>query len=408
MTTTDSNVDLAGAVLGEQVQMQIPSLLEWITPTVEHLKERAVRYGVCDEKRGLKLSLVLHEALTNSVVHGNLGVSSRLKEEGDDAFARALAERGGDPAFNSRIVDINVDYDGDRCRWTLTDQGEGFDVDHVLRNDEPPEEAFLRPSGRGVLLMRAFMDEVHFEAGGRRVLLTMRRVCKKDQRQNPRVSVRRRVSLAPLHPDGSVDWGGLREGISQDLSEGGMSIFQKELARADRVVVGLEVDGRTLYVPAEVRHWRPTEAGLVELGCRFLPSTIEEETTQNIADLASVQGAVGALLRQHTSAPLAEEERRTHQRATYTARIELSGQATGPTFAFGRDLSRGGIAFITTAPVALEPLLLTLPVQNGQPLRVRAKVVRCAAVAAGFYDVGACFTGLAEEREGTQKSAYAG
>jgi anti-sigma regulatory factor (Ser/Thr protein kinase) len=406
MTATDSDVDLAGAVLGEQVQMQILSLLEWIAPTVEHLKDRAVRCGVCDEKRGHKLSLVLHEALTNSVVHGNLGVSSRLKEEGDDAFARALAERGGDPAFNSRIVDIDVDYDGDRCRWTLTDQGEGFDVERVLRNDEPPEEAFLRPSGRGVLLMRAFMDEVGFEAGGRRVLLTMRRTCKKDQRQHPRVPVRRRVRVAPLHPDGSVDWDGVREGVSQDLSEGGMSIFQKELARAGRVVLDLEVDGRTLYVPAEVRHCRPMETGLVELGCRFLFLTTEAEATQNIADVATVQDAVGALLRQHNNAPLAEEERRTHQRAMYTARIELSGQAaTGPTFAFGRDLSRGGIAFITTAPVALEPLLLTLPVKNGQPLRVRARVVRCSAVAEGFYDVGACFTGLAEEREGGEKSA---
>ena len=140
------------------------------------------------------------------------------------------------------------------------------------------------------------------------------------------------------------------------------------------------------------------ETGMVELGCRFLPSTNEEEATQNIADVASVQDAIGALLVQHNSEQLTQEERRTHQRAAYTARIELSGQAaTGPTFAFGRDLSRGGIAFITTAPVALAPLTLTLPVKNGEPLRVRARVVRCAAVAAGFYDVGACFTGLAEE-----------
>ncbi len=159
MTPTDSTVDLAGAVLSEQFQLQIPSLLEWIAPAVEHLKDRAVCCGVCDEKRGVKLSLVLHEALTNSVVHGNLGISSQLKEENDDAFARALAERGGDPAYNSRIVNIEVDYDGDRCRWSLTDQGNGFDVER--------SPAQRRTAGGGVFTAKRPRRNAHAGVHGR-------------------------------------------------------------------------------------------------------------------------------------------------------------------------------------------------------------------------------------------------
>ena len=79
--------------------------------------------------------------------------------------------------------------------------------------------------------------------------------------------------------------------------------------------------------------------------------------------------------------------------------------STDPTSAFARDLSLGGIAFITTAPVTLEMKLLTLPVKDGQPLRVRARVVRCAPVTEGIYDVGACFTALAGGRDGEELSA---
>ena len=119
---------------------------------------------------------------------------------------------------------------------------------------------------------------------------------------------------------------GVQEGISQDLSEGGISNLQKELARAGRIVLGLEVDGRTVYVPAEIRHCRPMESGIVELGCCFLPSTNEEEATQHIANVASVQDAIGALLLQHNTEQLTQEERRTHQRAAYGAnRVERPG-----------------------------------------------------------------------------------
>lgn len=394
MNPNDANVDLAGAVLAEQTRMEIPSLLEWISPTVERLRERAVQCGACDERRSMKLSVALHEALTNAVVHGNLGVPSRLKEQDDDAFARALAERGGDPAYSARMVSVGVDFDGDRCQWALTDQGDGFDVAGMLRDREPTEEDLLRPSGRGVVLMRAFLDEVRYEAGGRRVLLTMRRACRKDQRQYARVELRRRVRVAPVRADGTVDWDAVQEGVSQNLSEGGISLFQKELARAGRVVIGLEVGGQTLYFPAEVRRCSPAEGGLVELGCRFAPA---DEKAKDDGASAGVQEAVGEILRRQAGALASGDDRRGHPRASYTERIGLEGlTATDPTCAFARDLSRGGVAFITTAPVTLEMKLLILPAREGPPLRVRARVVRCNAVAEGIYDVGASFTALAE------------
>jgi anti-sigma regulatory factor (Ser/Thr protein kinase) len=385
---------LPAALLGEQFRLQIPSALHLIEPTVGFLRDRAVRSGVCEETRAPKLELALHEALTNSVVHGNLEVSSSLKEADNDAFAQALAERGGDPAYHSRSVTIGVDYDGERCRWSLTDEGRGFDIDAVLRRIEPTEENLLTPSGRGILMMRAFLDDVRFEAGGRRVVMTLRRSCKKEQRQHTRVAAQRSVRVAPIRADGSVDWDAAREGLMRDVSAGGIGFLQKDLARAERIIIGLDVDGRPVYFPAEVRHWKALDGGVMDIGCRFL-MTSPSKAQASLGERVRVQDAVAELLRQVETKELPSDERRAYPRVGYTARIGIEGPTiSDPSSAYARDLSGGGIAFITSAPVTLETKVLTLPAKGDTPLRIRARIVRCAPVAEGFYDVGARFEAL--------------
>src|SRR6516164_2240557 len=102
---------LPSAVAAEHTYLQIPSQPEWIAPTVEYLKDKAVLCGACHEARANKLMLALHEALTNSIVHGNLELTSDLKEHSDTAFAEALAERAADPHYSTRPVEVHVAYD---------------------------------------------------------------------------------------------------------------------------------------------------------------------------------------------------------------------------------------------------------------------------------------------------------
>ncbi|HEY7328789.1 MAG TPA: ATP-binding protein [Gemmataceae bacterium] len=165
---------LPSAVAAVRTYLQIPSQPEWIAPTVEYLKENAILCGVCHPARAKKLMLALHEALTNSVIHGNLELSSALKEQSESAFAEALAQRAADPHYGNRAVDVQVAYDHDRCQWILTDQGKGFDVECVLaRACSIDEKGRMPASGRGILLMRAFLDEVRYDLGGRRAILTL-------------------------------------------------------------------------------------------------------------------------------------------------------------------------------------------------------------------------------------------
>src|SRR3954452_12712935 len=90
--------DPATAVLADHCHLRIPSQPDWIGPTAEYLVQRALRCGAIGPAGEMKLTIALHEAVTNAVIHGNLGISSELKEHGGDAFFRAVKERLADPA----------------------------------------------------------------------------------------------------------------------------------------------------------------------------------------------------------------------------------------------------------------------------------------------------------------------
>ena len=60
---------LASRVVAERTHLTIPSLPNWIEPTVEYLRHKAVQCGACQPTRAGKLLVTLHEAITNAVVH---------------------------------------------------------------------------------------------------------------------------------------------------------------------------------------------------------------------------------------------------------------------------------------------------------------------------------------------------
>src|SRR5262249_17845431 len=63
-----------------------PSL---ISPLLGYLQDNLMRMQLCDEVGKLRVTVALREALLNAIEHGNLEVSSRLKET-DEAAYQAL------------------------------------------------------------------------------------------------------------------------------------------------------------------------------------------------------------------------------------------------------------------------------------------------------------------------------
>ena len=103
----------------------------------------------------LNVGLAVREAVINAMLHGNRK----------------------DPSLN---VDVRLSTDAERLTATISDEGNGFDRGTA---PDPTEEAnLLRNSGRGLLMMEAFVDSVQFRklpGGGTEVTLVKRLPAKK-------------------------------------------------------------------------------------------------------------------------------------------------------------------------------------------------------------------------------------
>jgi anti-sigma regulatory factor (Ser/Thr protein kinase) len=379
-------LDFAAAFVSDHCRLRIGSQPEWITLTVDFLIQRARQCGAVQPARANRLMIALHEALTNSVIHGNLGISSELKERGDQAFAEAVASRCADPAFASRVVEVQASYDGAVGRWVFRDQGAGFDFPgtlHRLENEEPDP---LQPSGRGLFLIRAFTDEMRYEEGGRKLTLTLRGDVEKRARM--RYPLAQTVRVAPINADGEVNWDASHEALARDISTHGISFLQSQLGGSTRVLITIPTAGEPISLPAEVRRWDQV-GDMVEVGCRFETPAAPQGSAWPVDPSSDALGRlVDRLARQQK--PL--EERRVAPRLPYTevVSVELPGQEAVRGFA--RNLSRAGIAFFTTISLPLDVVRLHLPATEEAPaISVRAQLVRCARLTDGFYDVAARF-----------------
>ncbi len=140
---------------------------------VNLLIENCDRFDLLDDRDRMRIQVALEEALLNSVVHGNLEVSSSLRELEGDLFEQTIAERKVIEPFRSRQVTLTANYTHTEARFTIRDEGPGFDVEKVRNPTE--DDAIALASGRGILLMRSFMDEVTYNSKGNEVSLLKRR-----------------------------------------------------------------------------------------------------------------------------------------------------------------------------------------------------------------------------------------
>jgi len=122
-----------------QLRLAMPSRFEELE-LVDSLMEALLGHVGCDQDERSNLALSVREALANAVLHGN----------------RLAADKSV-----SLEVTLEMTLDAGELRIQVSDEGAGFDPDAVP--DPLAPENLLKPTGRGILLMRNFMDEVSFE-----------------------------------------------------------------------------------------------------------------------------------------------------------------------------------------------------------------------------------------------------
>jgi CheY-like chemotaxis protein/anti-sigma regulatory factor (Ser/Thr protein kinase) len=131
---------------------------------------RCVR--MADEVDRLRVGIAVEEALLNALYHGNLEVSSDLKENDPNLFEETARQRCQEEPYLNRRLFIDASLSREEARFVIRDEGPGFDPSKLP--DPCDLENLEKPSGRGILLMRSFMDEISFNDRGNQVTLVKR------------------------------------------------------------------------------------------------------------------------------------------------------------------------------------------------------------------------------------------
>ncbi len=143
-----------------------------ITAMVRHLEAMLGRMTICDHADRVQVGVALREALINAVDHGNLELDSGLKDDGPAAYHELGAERRKTLPYCDRRVAIVTQLRPGSMTFTVTDEGPGFDLASV---HDPTDLLHLeREYGRGLLLIRTFMDDVFHNDRGNEITMTKR------------------------------------------------------------------------------------------------------------------------------------------------------------------------------------------------------------------------------------------
>ncbi len=130
-------------------ELRIPSRLEEMHAVHTLIEEAAKEYKLSQEMAHW-MELSISESVINAIRHGN----------------------ESDPAKEAKL---SISFVGDVIEVVVEDEGKGFRLDCIA--DPTDVDNLLKPTGRGILIIRSFMDEIVLskrEGGGSRLRMIKR------------------------------------------------------------------------------------------------------------------------------------------------------------------------------------------------------------------------------------------
>lgn len=160
----------------DTLEMRLSEIVVTTHPTcVSVLRDRLMEsfheFNISVDTGAMQICMALEEALANAFYHGTLELDSKLKEDGTNQFMDMARERCQLSPWKERricVTELATPYG----LWiTIADEGEGFDVNGAVRRTEDPIN--MLASGRGLVMMRAFTDDLLFNEKGNEVTLVI-------------------------------------------------------------------------------------------------------------------------------------------------------------------------------------------------------------------------------------------
>ncbi len=150
------------SLVNVELAFELDNNVAALRPLISHMQVQMRRLDLFEESDIVRISTALQEALVNAIEHGNLELDSKLREGLGNEYVDLAAERRRQSPYSERKVHLTASFSRERATWTIRDEGRGFDPEGL---PDPTDPANLhRVSGRGLLLIRTFMDEVEFNS----------------------------------------------------------------------------------------------------------------------------------------------------------------------------------------------------------------------------------------------------
>jgi len=143
-------------------EFELDNDFDLIEPLVDLVQDVTASQEILSQRCQVQLGVALENALTNAMFRGNLGMT---REDYPVLSRTVVSQRSGQEAYANRKVNFTMDVTADKVEFKISDQGDGFDSSLVPEASDP--ESFRDGVGRGLVLIKAFMDDVNYSDNGR-------------------------------------------------------------------------------------------------------------------------------------------------------------------------------------------------------------------------------------------------
>jgi hypothetical protein len=170
--------DLVHCQVRNEFTFTLPNDATLIGPLVDLVQQMIASVGLCDATGRVRVAVALEQALLNALFRGNLELSPEELPRGDTSL---IYERRHRQPYCNRKLHVDVAITHGEARFVVRDEGPGFDTkpfdNKPLDNKslEAGPATLERESGRRIVLLQSFMDEVRFNEQGNEVTLIKRR-----------------------------------------------------------------------------------------------------------------------------------------------------------------------------------------------------------------------------------------
>jgi CheY-like chemotaxis protein len=175
---TDASFSKLIATLQKNVFVfDMPNDASLISPCVGLLMQVESGMQLLNARDLVRVGVATEHAIINAMYRGNLALGPSVTPPHraivyDGATTPLIENRKADAAYKDRRVHVEATAGKDEIRVLVRDQGKGFDISKVPEPDQT--QSLDTETGRGLVLMRAFMDELDFNETGNEVTMVKR------------------------------------------------------------------------------------------------------------------------------------------------------------------------------------------------------------------------------------------